>query len=163
MRARVLERLGKPGRVGIAVLLIDLVFYVAQVLPAQTELAHVEAQRVQLQSEWRARHALSNPRQDLPALDSLPAVIKTLHSLAAGNGVDVARVDYTVKDGAGTRRLDIALPLRGRYPQIRQYLRTVVALSAGGMLDEISFERGRASDPDVAAQARLSFVFRATS
>lgn len=161
MKAMSLERLGRPGVIGLGLILFSLSFYLGSIAPAEDELARLKQEEKQLLAAARAAGAGEAgrplPREPLPALEAFPALLKELNVLAERRGVAIERASYALTDVEGQRRMEIELPLKAPYPSLRAYLHDVLALRSSPSLDELSLQRRQSSDPLVEANVRLSY------
>jgi hypothetical protein len=80
-----------------------------------------------------------------------------LHASARLAGLELRTGDYRMKD-AGQRmaRYEIALPVVGSYPQIRDFLSNALYEIPVLSLDQVTFSRQRASDARVQADVRFT-------
>lgn len=160
MRLPARERFGLPGGVGIALIVFSLYFTLGILLPDETRLERLGAERDRLAA---AAPGALGPGPGVLAVaapvDALPDVLKQLQALADGSGLVVERAAYVLKAYDSTRRLEVSLPLLGSYPAIRSYLRAALALTPAASLDELSLQRTQASASGVTGQVRLSYLF----
>lgn len=163
MRIPSLDRLGTPGIVGLGLMLFCLSFYLGSIAPAQDELVNLQQEAAQLlavagppgagEGEGAERRAASEALRPLAAL---PELLKELNLLAQQRGIVIDRASYALSERDGQRRMEVNLPLVAGYPLLRAYLRDLL-LKGGPSLDELSFKRRQASDPQVEANIRLSY------
>lgn len=172
MRLPSLDRLGMPGIVGLGLMLFCASFYLGSIAPAQAELVNLQREAAQLQAvagspgagagagegegegeggERRAASAALRP------LTAFPELLKELNLLAQQHGIAIDRASYALSEREGQRRMEISLPLVAGYPLLRAYLRDLMLLKAPPSLDELSFKRRQAGDPQVEANVRLSY------
>lgn len=164
MKAAALDRLGKPGIVGLGLLLFCLSFYLGNVAPARQELArlHGEAARLtaaQLQGGERGAGASGEAPRRLPSFTTATDSLKELSALAERHGLSIERSTYLLSEQEGRRRLEVNLPLKASYGSLRGYLRDVLVLPSAPVLDELVLQRQKASDEIVEANIRLSYYF----
>lgn len=161
MRIPSLDRLGMPGIVGLGLMLFCLSFYLGSIAPAQAELVNLQQEAAQLlalagppgEGEGAERLAAS---EALRPLTALPELLKELNLLAEQRGIVIDRASYALSERDGQRRMEVNLPIVAGYPLLRAYLRDLL-LKGGPSLDELSFKRRQASDPQVEATIRLSY------
>lgn len=164
MRLPSLDRLGMPGIVGLGLMLFCLSFYLGSIAPAQAELVNLQQEAAQLVAvigppvagEGEGSERLAD-REALRPLTALPGLLKELNLLAQQHGVAIDRASYALSEREGQRRMEINLPLVAGYPLLRAYLRDLMLLKGAPSLDELSFKRRQASDPQVEANVRLSY------
>lgn len=163
MKMAALERLGKPGVLGLGVLLFCLSFYLGHIAPAQLELARLQRESARLAATYPAGEAgdAAAPRQ-LPSFATATDSLKAVYALAEQHGLKPDRGSYQLSDKDGRQRLAASLPLQGSYPSLRAYLHEVLALPAAPALDELVLQRPKASDALIEANLQLSFYFAAS-
>ena len=88
----------------------------------------------------------------LPPAQQAPQAVQRLFALAAEHGVQVSLAEYRRNDSAAAGRLQVQLPARASYPQLRRFLRAAQAIP-GLSVDELSMHR----DPASGVEARLLF------
>jgi hypothetical protein len=159
------RRLGLPGVIGLALLVVVVAFYFGGLLPA-------EAERGELRSELahRARKATTAPAarepQDLlgefyghfgPPAEAL-AALRTIFDAAAAEGVAVDLGEYRVTREPASRllRYQIVLPLKARYPAVRRFVARALNDVPGLALDDLSLRRESAAASSLEARVRLS-------
>lgn len=172
MRVRVhawLQRLGVPGVLGIGVLLACAGFWISALQPAQAELA---AQQRALE-RLRARSPLQpvaagGPEEELrrfqrlfPSAAALTDELERLHRLARRAGLDLAQGEYRLeRRGTGLWSYRVNLPVRGSYPQLRDFVAAVLKDMPIASIDALRFERKKALDSQLEAQIRLTVHVR---
>lgn len=85
-------------------------------------------------------------------------LLKTIFSKAAEAGIPLAQGDYTLVAEAegGYDKLQIILPIKGTYLQIRAFTKVLLEKLPPLSLDEISFRRDNIRSPTVEAKLRLT-------
>lgn len=164
MKMAALERLGKPGVLGLGVLLFCLSLYLGHIAPAQLEIARLQEESARLAATRPAGepgNAAPSPRQ-LPSFATATDSLKAVYALAEQHGLKPDRGSYQLSDKDGQQRLEASLPLQGSYPSLRAYLHEVLALPAAPALDELALQRQKSSDAQIEANLRLSFYFAAS-
>lgn len=166
---RLLRALGPAGIVGIGVLLACVPLYFSALRPAQRELSaeRLAPQRARpaspvLPAAERGQAGALRPFYLLfPPLARLPDELQRLYGLARAAHLDLLRGDYRLDPGdGGLRAYRVTLPLRGTYPQLRQFLRATIASMPIASIDALQFERERADEAQLRAQLRLTLYFR---
>lgn len=91
-------------------------------------------------------------------------LLKTVFSEAAAAGIPLAQGDYTLVADAegGYDRLQIILPLKGSYTQIRSFAKALLEKLPPLSLDEITFRRDHIKSPTVEARLRLTLYLNQT-
>ncbi|MBL8478542.1 MAG: hypothetical protein JNK59_04475, partial [Sterolibacteriaceae bacterium] len=139
-------------------------------------LAPAWAERERLQSEERK---LALPEQQAPAPviaadgeapappGKLPPPAEVLELFdrlqAAGekNAVTIERATYNVirHEQHAALQYEVNLPLRGSYPNLRQFLREALELAPSASLDSLNLQRTKASYAALEASVRISYFF----
>jgi hypothetical protein len=164
-----IHRTGRPGLVGIALLLASALFFVSTHLKVASEVA---ALRAELQTAQRpARTAPPDQAADpaaamraLPARADMPAILRELFSRAvqARLAVDTGKYEVSATRSSGVARYQIAFPVTGPYPQIRTFIDTTLAKMPAVALSDLVLERKSISDGTVEAQIRMTVYTGAT-
>jgi hypothetical protein len=154
-----LRAVGAAGVVGIGVLLACATFYLSSVRPAEREL---QARRVAME-QARVRspiQTVSAPRTgDLrrfymafPAMDRLPDELERLYGLARAARLDLYQGEYRLEQrGAGLASYRITLPMRGSYPDIREFLSATLKQMPYAAIEALRFERKKVGDTQLEA------------
>lgn len=100
--------------------------------------------------------ALAAWRRVLPPADQAPRWFLQFQSAALAHGLDTGRVDYRWDD---RRRVQVGLPLRGTYPQLRAYLQALLDRHAAVSVDQLSVQRDDQDPTRVSAMLWLSLWF----
>ena len=156
-------RTGRPGFLGLALLLASAIFLVsthldvasdvealraqAALAPAQRSVAIVEDQAGQAPGT-----PVFAPRSTLPA---------TLHQIfdqaaLARLSVDTARYEISAVKGTGVFRYRLSFPVTGPYPQVRAFIDSVLATMPAVALTDLTLERKTIGSANVEAQIRLT-------
>jgi hypothetical protein len=172
MRRRIerrLERLGTAGVLGLGVLLACAGFYVSALIPAERELTAGRAalERLGSRSSYRVV-STDGGTEDLyrfyglfPTVDRLADELERVMRLARAADLDLAQGEYRLERGAaGLASYRVTLPVRGSYPQIRDFLASVLRKIPTASVDTLRFERKKANDARLEAQIRLTLHFR---
>jgi type II secretion system (T2SS) protein M len=172
MKARLeafLRRLGAAGLLGIGVLLACGGFYFTALAPAEQE---ARGQRLALE-RMRARTpyqpASTGGRADelrrfyrlFPPANELTPELERLHGLARASGLDLAQGEYRLeRRPSGLWAYRVTLPVRGSYPQFRNFLSAVLRDMPIVSIDGLRFERKKAADVQLEAQVRVTLHAR---
>jgi hypothetical protein len=175
--AETLQRLGRAGVIGIALLAFTLSLTVSNLLPSWQELKRERARLAAAQESLRTAAARAPAPDDSPAgqLQAFYAVfplhtedpepLAHVFAAARDSGLQLSRGEYAVVTDRQTGLVlyRITLPVRGAYAQIRAFvaasLRAVPALA----LDELTFERRNISETQVEARIRFTLYLRPAS
>jgi hypothetical protein len=172
MRARLnswLRRLGAAGVLGIGVLIACAAFWASALKPAQEELA---AQRLALE-RLRARApyqpvAAGGKAEELrrfynlfPPVAELTAEVERLHRLARRARLELAQGEYRLeRRNAGLWSYRVTLPVRGTYPQVRDFISAVLKDMPIASIEALRFERKKAAETLLDAQVRITLHVR---
>lgn len=164
---RILEALGAPGVIGIGVLVFCLPFYLASVAPAEREVAKRSAAAAK--TTRLAGQPVSAPdgAADLerfyrrfPTLDALQSELEAIYAHARASRLQLAQGEYRLEKGVGLAAYRVTLPVRGSYPQFRDFLGAVLKEMPIASLDALRFERKRAAETQLEAQVRVTLYAR---
>lgn len=174
---RWLRVLGVRGVLGIGLLLVFPPFYFSAIAPAQARLDKARSS-AQESSEQAARGGASSegvrraPEEQLaqyyrlfPDEKSSPQLLAKLAALAEKNGLSLNEGEYkATRDKTGRlMRLQMALPVKGEYRQIRRFLAALPAAIPVIALENVQFSRQKVADPNVEAQIRLALYMEQAS
>jgi len=96
-----------------------------------------------------------------PPLEKLPDELERVYALARAAKIELLQGEYRLeKPPFGMAFYRITLPIRGTYPQIRQFVAATLKSMPIASLDALRFERKKAGDPQLEAQLRLTVYFR---
>lgn len=169
-----LQRLGVPGLVGIAILAAGIVYGLASVLPARSDLERARHLAVRGQANPVANGAASAPAPQtaagqlarfyaaLPPQDEATAWLERLYQAAGKEKLTLARGEYSLQTDADSRlaRYQIVMPVRGDYGQIRRFLRTALAGVPHLALEEVSFQRQSIAETQLEARIRFTLFLQ---
>jgi hypothetical protein len=164
-----LRGLGALGVLGIGVLMLCLGFYASSVMPLKEELRAQRAALSRARTSTDYRPVSSRPADELarfyahfPPADELTKHVDRLHRLALRSGLELAQGEYRLEKPAGLWTYRITLPVRGRYPQVRDFAADILRELPVASLDALRFDRKGARDAEVDAQLRLTLYLRPT-
>ncbi|HEX6318744.1 MAG TPA: GspMb/PilO family protein [Burkholderiales bacterium] len=172
MKARLnaaLRRLGTAGVLGIGLLFGCAAFYVSALAPLDEELALQQAALERLQSRSPYRPASAGGREEelrrfynlFPPSERLTEETARLHRLGRAAGLDLAQGEYRLeRRPAGLWAYRVTLPVRGSYPQLRDFLGAVLKDMPVASIDGLRFERKRAAETQLEAQVRVTVHLR---
>ena len=165
-----LQTLGPAGVVGIGLLFLCAPLYWSSVRPAERQL------QIRRAAAEDARKGLSPFRsvggdartEELrrfyslfPSVDQLPTELERIYGLARKAKLELLRGEYRMeKRGEGLIPYHITLPLRGAYPQVREFIGATLQTMPNASLDALRFERKKAGDAQLDAQVQLTVYFR---
>jgi Tfp pilus assembly protein PilO len=162
--------LDRPGLLAIVILLLLPPFYLAAIVPAQERLAAARGSSLslheQIQHASRAMDGLRDtPVEQLaafyrifPRQSDAPLWLKKLVHLADRHGLRLNEGEYrSTPDQTGRlMRLQLLLPVKGEYRQIRRFLAAMPAEIPIIALEDVQFSRQSVADPAVEARIRLA-------
>ncbi len=173
MKARLeaaLRRLGATGVLGLGLALACAGFYVSALAPLEKEAA---AQRLALERmKARTPHrpvSTGGDREDavrrfqalFPSASELTGEVESLHRLARRAGLDLAQGEYRLeRRPPGLWAYRVTLPVRGTYPQFRDFLGAVLKDMPIASIEGVRFERKRAAETQLEAQVRVTVHVR---
>lgn len=98
----------------------------------------------------------------MPPVSRYPAVMQQLFDLAATHNLVIAQAEYTpqTSDEGGYIAYDIALPLKGPYPEVRAFIGEALLHLPTLALHSVEFRRDDARAADVQANLRLRLYLR---
>jgi hypothetical protein len=160
-----LRRLGTAGVLGIGVLLGCAAFYSSALVPLAEELAAQKAalERLQSRTLYQPVSAAGGRAEELerfyklfPPSERLTDEVARLHRLGRSAGLDLAQGEYRLeRRPTGLWAYRITLPVRGSYPQLRDFLAALLKEMPIASIEALRFERKRAADTQLAAQVRI--------
>ena len=157
------QRTGRLGLSGVALLLATLVFLTSTVLPVSREVGDLRSQLEDAHAR-RIEPAATAGGDDgaavlrsLPPRARMPALLGVLlkQAQAAHLSIDTGKYETSALKSGGVVSYQISFPITGPYPQVRQFIdATLAALPTVGM-SELSLTRKSIGDGAVEAQIRL--------
>jgi len=172
-----LQRLGRPGLIGIALLVVGLSLALSTVWPSWQELTRVRAKAAAAQERLRTAAARAPLQDDSPAgqLRAFYAIfplhtdasesLSHMFAAASESGLQLARGEYAIATDRQTGLVvyHMVLPVRGGYTQIREFVAASLTAVPALALDELTFERPTISETQVQARVRLTLYLRLAS
>jgi hypothetical protein len=165
-----LRRLGTQGVIGIGLAFACAAFYFSALAPLDAEIAAQKAalERLQSRSLYRPTSTGGGRAEELQRFYNLfpPSARLTdetarLHRLGRAAGLDLAQGEYRLeRRQAGLWAYRVTLPVRGTYPQLRDFLAGVLKDMPIASIDAVRFERKRAAETQLEAQVRVTLHVR---
>ena len=130
-----LHTLGSAGVLGIGVLIFCVPFYLSEVRPAEHELQAQQSVAERLRARAPFQSVSSDGRAEelrrfyglFPPLEKLPDELERLYGLARAANLELLQGEYRLeKPPFGIAFYRITLPIRGTYPQIRQFVQATL-------------------------------------
>ena len=172
MKARLeaaLRRLGTAGVLGIGLLLACAGFYVSALAPLEQEAAAQRLALERLKTRTPHRPVSSGGREEdlrrfqalFPSASELTDEVERLHRLARRAGLDLAQGEYRLERRVnGLWAYRVTLPVRGSYPQFRDFIGAVLKEMPVAAVERLRFERKKPGDAQLEAQIQLTLFFR---
>jgi hypothetical protein len=163
---RLLDALGPAGIAGIGIALFCVAFYFNALAPAATELERrtmAAGKRVPVVEPSRDDPAAELERfySRFPPIERLPSELDALYAHAKVARVQLRQGEYRMAPAGGPlTAYHVTLPVRGSYPQLRQFVGRVLQDMPTTSLDALRFERKKAADAQLEAQVRLTIYLR---
>lgn len=162
-----LQRTGRLGLSGTALLAASLVFLVSTYLPLSRELEDLRSQAESTRTESPANtRPVSDPGaalvRSLPARIQVPSLLGVLlkQANAAHLSIDTGKYETTALKSGVVMSYQVSFPVSGPYPQVRQFIDATLTELPSVALSELSLTRKTIGDGSVEAQIRLTFFTR---
>ena len=164
-----LHALGSAGVLGIGVLIFCVPFYFSAVRPAESELQARRSAVERLRARTPFQPVSGEGRAEelrrfyglFPPIEKLPDELERVYALARAAKLELLQGEYRLeKPPFGIAFYRITLPIRGTYPQIRQFVGATLKNMPIASLDALRFERKKAGDALLEAQVRMTVYFR---
>ena len=164
-----LRPLGAAGVTGIGVLLLCVPLYFSAIRPAERELAaqRLAAERLRLRAPLQPVAAeergpsLRRFYTLFPEIARLPDEVERIYNLARNARLELEQGEYRLeRRGDALAQYRVTLPVRGTYPQLREFVGAVLKDLPAVSLDALRFERKRIGETRLEAQLRLTIYFR---
>lgn len=155
----------------LALLLAALLLWVAVLPGGAQQLAQAQAELLALQSGQAVRTVSPSERagqQDLALVAELDRVVlsepevsevlRRLGRIAQSKGLTLTETDFqaTGEGLGGLRRLQLTLPLRAAYPQVREFVEAVLLEFPGVSVDQMLLKRESVGQRQGEIRLRLS-------
>lgn len=166
---RWLRTMGWPAVLAIGLLVVCLSLYFSTIRPMQERLVEVQhstvvAREQALRDGQAGNDRLLTPAEQLaefyrafPAERYSPQWLEKLIAIAEQNDLSLNEGEYkTSREKVGRLvRYQIVLPVKGQYPQIREFLAEIPAEIPIMALENVQFERENVADATVTAKIKL--------
>jgi Tfp pilus assembly protein PilO len=172
MRGRLnalLRRLGTAGVLALGVLLACAGFWWSALSPLEQGTATQRAALERLRAHTPVQPVGTSRRAEelrrfyglFPLSAELPAELERVHRLARSAGLELAQGEYRLdRRPTGLWAYRLTLPVRGSYPQLREFLGALLKELPIASIDALRFERKKAADAQLEAQLRLTLYVR---
>jgi hypothetical protein len=162
-----LQRTGRLGTSGAALLVASAVFLVSTSLPLSREVRELRSQVESTRTETpKDARPVSDPGtallRSLPPRIQVPSLLGILlkQADAAHLGIDTGKYETTALKSGGVTSYQVSFPVSGPYPQVRQFIDATLMELPAVALSELSLTRKAIGDGSVEAQIRLTFFTR---
>jgi hypothetical protein len=161
-----MNRVGRSGMAGCALILFAGVFFLAAVLPQFGQISALRTEILQAQQQAgpdASPHVrLSRFLDNLPKRPQLPAIAGKIFSLAAAAGVTLDRGRYELAPlhSGHLARYRMTFPIKGRYPAIRHFIDATLLAVPSAALEGLRIERKTVGDDNVEAELGFSVFVR---
>jgi hypothetical protein len=165
---RQVSTLGWPGVGGAVLIALSLAFVASALLPLDARIRELKTDVEELRAKLQAApsvagaasggDSLSNFYAFFPPLGSTPEWLQRIFGLAEAQGLRLEAGEYKLKRERDFRlvRYELTLPVRGSYPQIREFVSQVLTEVPASSLDDISLRREDSGSSTVEARIRMT-------
>lgn len=160
-------RTGRPGLVGLVLIVASSCFLVSTHLKVANEAATLRVELATAQQRAAsAPHTLASVAtqalRNLPRRADMPAVLGVLLKQAddARLTLDTGKYEMSSTKTGDITRYKLSFPVVGPYPQVRQFVDSILTALPAAAVSELSFERKSVGDGAVEAQIRLTVFTR---
>ena len=161
-----MNRVGRSGMAGSALILFTAVFFCSAVLPQFQQISALRGEILQAQQHVGADatpHVRLNRFLDnLPKRSALPQIAAQIFSLAAAAGVtlDRGRYELTPMHSGHLARYRMTFPIKGHYPAIRHFVDATLIAVPSAAVEGLRMERKTAGDDNVEVELGFSVFVR---
>lgn len=163
-------RVGRASALGLVLLAGSAALWLSTIQPLAREATKLETQVASLEAAARAGAGGTGPQpsqldmllERLPTQVELPGIVATVVSQAAAAGLELDHGEYELTSSRSGQlaRYDLSLPVRGTYPQVRQFIDGSLAAVPALGLEGVRLERASVDDRLIDADLRFSVVVR---
>jgi hypothetical protein len=164
------QRIGRLGVVGVSLCVFSVIAFLSNNVPLREQLQYqsdaLETARTAAAQQHNPGVAQS-PRQQaagffdsLPTRIEMPQVMAKIVAVSVAAGIELERGDYEYvpPDSGSIARYQLTLPVRGSYPQVRQFIEGTLTAVPAMALDSMRVERSKVSDQVIAADLQFSVM-----
>jgi len=164
-----LPRVGRAGGLGLALLMGSAVFWLSTVQPLARDAAQLETEVAAIAAARSGAEGVSSPGSELEALlgrlptpAELPGIVAVVVAQAEEAGLELDRGEYELTSARSGElaRYHLSLPVRGTYPQVREFIDGSLAAVPALGLEGLRLERASVGDKIIDADLRFSVVVR---
>lgn len=158
-----LGRLGKPGMLGILLLLGGLVYLTALVLPKAAQLQELaasneQARKASMTEKARAARQDMGHAQRQAFAPEAAAALRRLYEAAEESGLELVQGEYRMQESReeGVRQYQFMLPVYGSYADVRKFLALALNNEPALALNSMQMRREAIEETDL--DVALSFT-----
>lgn len=162
-------QMGIAGSLALVLLAAGVAFYFYVVKPAEINVTQLTRRTEQLRTQAQRQKASSakqvSPSEQLaafykilPQSSSAPAELNKLYVAAKVHNLTLDQGEYRMvrEDGNKIVRYEIALPVKGSYPQIRKFVNQALKDIPTIALEGITFQRQKVGESVTQSQIRFT-------
>ena len=162
------RRLAWQGQLGLALIVASLMAAAFLVFPMRAESLAIRESAQALRENVAVRNDMrqqADPAAQLgefykafPGPDFLADSLQKIYAAALDNEIILNQGDYTLAEPESglLQRYEVALPLRAKYAQVRNFLAQILGEKKNIALLGLSLTRGSATDGDMDVQLRFA-------
>jgi len=165
-----LPQVSRSGGLGLALLVGSAVLWLSTVQPLARDAAQLETELAAFDAAARAGVDGVGARgsdldlllERLPTPAELPGIVAVVVAQADAAGLELDSGEYEITSNRSGRlaRYHLSLPVRGTYPQVRQFIDGSLAAVPALALEGLRLERASVGDKLIDADLRFSVVVR---
>ena len=164
------QKIGPAGIVGLSLCIFSIVAFLSANGPLRESIATqesaLEGARVAAGNQ-RVSRDRNDPAADvrqlvsqLPSRNDLPQILGQIVTVAAAAGLSLERGSYefTTTESGSISRYQLDLPVRGSYPQVRQFVENTLATVPVVALESMRVERNDVSNQSISAELQFAVL-----
>jgi hypothetical protein len=157
-----MNRIGRGGMAGFALILFTAVFFFSAVLPQFQQISALKSDILQAQPHVGAGATppvrLNKFLDSLPKRSALPQIAAQIFGLAAAAGVtlDRGRYELTPMHSGHLARYRMVFPIKGRYPAIRHFVDATLIAIPSAAVEGLRIERKSVGEDNVEVELGFS-------
>lgn len=161
--ARLREYLGPAGLTGLTLLAVATIYAVAVSHPRLVQIQRMRSEIARTEIAQRHQPAATGSALSYPQ-EAPSRWLTRLHAIAESHALDLAQGRYQIlPEAEGTLlRYQIVLPLRGRYPELRTFIGSVLAELPIAGLENVEFKREEVVSPELTATVTFVLFLQAS-
>jgi len=129
--------------------------------PGPTDLDANPGSGASSRSNEQKRMALDSV---LASREQVSEQVRLIYKIANQQRVEIAKADFrSDADGESLERVQMVIPAKAAYPQLRRFLETVLRDLPNASLDRLSFKRNQVGDTEIESRVHLSLWLRSSS